>query len=251
MPLLGNGVLAIWNDIHPEQENEFLKWHVHEHIPDRIALPGFRRARRYIALNGTPKFFNFYETDWSTDLRSEAYHQSLDNPSEWTRRVVQHFTHTSRTLCKVALTLGQGEGAVIEALRLTTQLAAADFKRQIADLLDTMPHEYGVVGAHLLEGVPQGDPPHETAEMRLRGGVDETVAWVLLVEAVRADILEGLRQQDLCDSNLVKAGADPAIQRGIYALQFSLSKFEIENGGSGNPHPFLDAPTDTTTGDKA
>ena len=54
MALLGTGVLAIWNNIAPGWENEFLEWHVKEHIPERIGVKGFLRGRRYISVDGTP-----------------------------------------------------------------------------------------------------------------------------------------------------------------------------------------------------
>jgi hypothetical protein len=51
MGLLGKGVLAIWNGIAPEAEEDFVAWHVREHIPERVALSGFLRGRRYVALD--------------------------------------------------------------------------------------------------------------------------------------------------------------------------------------------------------
>lgn len=57
MGLLGKGVLAIWNGIAPEAEEDFVAWHVREHIPERVALSGFLRGRRYVALDGFPKYF--------------------------------------------------------------------------------------------------------------------------------------------------------------------------------------------------
>ena len=46
MPLLGSGVLAIWNGIDPEAEAEFVEWHVREHIPERVARKAIRGHRR-------------------------------------------------------------------------------------------------------------------------------------------------------------------------------------------------------------
>ena len=68
--LLGSAVLAIWNGIDADAEADFVRWHIKEHIPERVGLLGFRRGRRYVALEGTPKFFNFYETDNVEDRKS-------------------------------------------------------------------------------------------------------------------------------------------------------------------------------------
>jgi len=82
MGLLGKGVLAIWNGIAPEAEEDFVAWHVREHIPERLALPGFLRGRRYVALDGFPKYFNFYETTTADDLSSAAYRaRSMRRPT--------------------------------------------------------------------------------------------------------------------------------------------------------------------------
>ena len=99
MALAGKGVLAIWNGIAEEAESEFLSWHVREHIPERVAVPGFLKARRYVAVRGVPKYFNFYETETPADLGSPAYLARLNAPSDWTKRVVRHFSDTSRTAC--------------------------------------------------------------------------------------------------------------------------------------------------------
>lgn len=230
MALLGKGVLAIWNGIEPEAEEEFLRWHVHEHIPERVALPGFLRGRRYVAVDGTPKYFNFYETSQPADLVSQAYRTELDRPSEWTRSVVRSFTDTSRTICEVARSSGLGEGVFVEALRLETPLEAADFRRRLDEtVLPSVAGSAEVVGVHLLEG-QRGKGNGETAETRLRGGSDEVASWVLLVETVRSEAVEYLRRDLLCEEKLADAGA-AAVRRGLYALQFSLAKSELETTG--------------------
>lgn len=227
MSLLGKGVLAIWNGIEREAESEFLKWHVHEHIPERVALPGFLRGRRYVALDGDPKFFNFYETCRVSDLMSQAYLAELDRPSEWTKSVVRSFRNTSRTICAVSMTLGHGEGAFVETLRLETARDPSAFRRALADaVLLPASREAGIVGVHLLEG-QSGQNTGETAESRLRGGQDEAAAWVILIESVHRDAFETLRRSLLQDNRLSAAGAQLPVKRGLYALQFALAKAEL------------------------
>ena len=62
MSLAGQGALAIWNDIAPEGREVFFEWHGREHVAERLAIPGFLRCRRYVALRGSPEHFTFYET---------------------------------------------------------------------------------------------------------------------------------------------------------------------------------------------
>ena len=100
MSLLGGAVLAVWNDIAPEARSEFMEWHNREHIPERMAITGFRRGRRYIAREGAPEYFTLYEVDNEKIFASAEYLERLQNPSDWTRRVAnRYFSNNSRGVC--------------------------------------------------------------------------------------------------------------------------------------------------------
>ena len=225
MALLGTGVLAIWNGIAPEAEDDFVAWHVREHIPERVGLPGFLRGRRYVALDGHPKYFNFYETAAASDLSSPAYVARLNAPTAWTRRVVAHFTDTSRTICAVAWSLGTGEGGWIEAIVL--EAASPNFQKAMrAGLQPAVAALPGIVGLHLLEGQkPAGQA--DTAEKKLRGAPDVVAAWILLAEASDPETLASFRSGVGSTQALVACGAGDTIKRGLYQLQFALTKAEI------------------------
>ena len=147
MALLGGGVLAIWNGIATGYEDEFLEWHVKEHIPERIGVQGFLRGRRYFSVDGTPVYFNFYETETYQVLSSEPYLARLNDPTPWTRKVVSNFKDTSRTICDVAHSAGQGVAAWIETIQLQTSLDAAEFTRSMGgQLLPQIATSRGVTG---------------------------------------------------------------------------------------------------------
>lgn len=227
MALIGKGVLAIWNGIAPAAEDDFVAWHVREHIPERVGLPGFLRGRRYVALDGHPKYFNFYETETTADLASPAYQARLNAPSDWTRRVVAHFTGTSRTVCDVAWSLGTGEGGSIEAIVLDTVAAPATFRAALrAHLEGAIAATPGIVGLHLLEG-QAASGQGETAERKLRGAPDRLAPWILLVEASRSETLARFRSAAGSNAALAGCGAGATITRGIYQLQFALTKAEL------------------------
>ena len=63
MPLLGEGVAAIWHNVAPEVQDDYNHWHCYEHVPERVSIKGFLRGRRYVAIEGEPEFFHFYETE--------------------------------------------------------------------------------------------------------------------------------------------------------------------------------------------
>lgn len=231
MGLLGKGVLAIWNGIAPEAEEDFVAWHVREHIPERVGLPGFLRGRRYVAFDGFPKYFNFYETNTADDLSSAPYRARLNAPTEWTRRVVAQFRDTSRTICDVVLSLGAGHGGTVEALRLSTALPPQAFADRMARLMDQLLEAPGIVAAHLLQGRSDASSG-ASAEKILRGQPDQVADWILLIEGIGSDALFAMRLGGLGDATLIAAGAAPTIVRGCYQIQFDLSKAELADAKS-------------------
>jgi hypothetical protein len=227
MPLAGQGVLAIWNGIEDEAEADFVAWHVREHIPERVAMPGFLRGRRYIAVAGAPKYFNFYETESPETLVAPAYLERLDAPSDWTKRVVRHFRDTSRTVCSVAASLGVGDGAFVGTIRLMSRPAAGKLAEQVAtSVAQPMLAEPGIVAVHLLEG--QADSGGQTAEKALRDRPDQQAAWILLIEATDREPLERVFERHAFRDALAAAGADYGDNdRGVYRLQYALSRDQL------------------------
>jgi hypothetical protein len=68
------GVLMIKTDASPERETEWNHWYNTRHIPARIDnVPGFLSARRFVAVEGEPKYLTLYEMDSVDVLASEAY----------------------------------------------------------------------------------------------------------------------------------------------------------------------------------
>jgi hypothetical protein len=56
-------------DIDPAREAEFNTWYEAVHIPALLACPGWLSARRYLSLEGGPKYVAVYEVagDWVYD----------------------------------------------------------------------------------------------------------------------------------------------------------------------------------------
>lgn len=228
MALLGRGVLAIWNGIAAGYEGEFLEWHVKEHIPERVGVTGFLRGRRYFSVDGTPAYFNFYETETYQVLSSEPYLARLNDPTPWTRKVVSNFKDTSRTICDVAHSAGRGVAAWIETIQLQTSIDAAEFTRRMTgQLLPQIATSRGVAGVHLLRGVPEANKK-DTAEKAMRGVRDKEADWILLIEAVTAQSARDLRSGVAGDTSLAQHGAAGKPLRGLYQLDFALSRAELD-----------------------
>jgi hypothetical protein len=221
MALRGTGVLAIWNDVTAGGEDEFVAWHVREHIPERVSLPGFTRGRRYVALDGEPAFFNFYEGESAATFVSEAYKARLDDPTPWTRRVIATFLATTRTVCDVALSEGTGVGAFVETIRVSLAGDPADFLAGLGERMRTIRATGGIVGLHVLRGLAEASMGG-SVEKTIRSAPDAIADWVVLVEATDPEPLDGVRRSALAAADLVAIGADPGLARGIYRLQFAL-----------------------------
>lgn len=226
MALLGRGVLAIWNGIAAAAEEEFVRWHVREHIPERVGLGGFLRGRRYVAHSGRPKYFNFYETETPRTLQSEEYRARLNAPTPWTQSVVKEFRDTSRTICEVALSEGYGEGACVDAIQFKGAVNKTTLSGRFDQHMRQLLQQDGVVGAHLLVAADSG-PKVVTAESKLRAQPDAACEAIMLIEAVEIEFLERLRTEVTGSDMLCRASGASGVERGLYRLQYSLSHTEL------------------------
>ena len=82
------GFLLVMMQPPPAFEDEFNAWYDTEHIPERVAVPGFETGIRYVCVNGSPRFLAMYDTRDADVLSSPEYLRvSFDNSSPWTKRV--------------------------------------------------------------------------------------------------------------------------------------------------------------------
>ncbi len=183
MSLAGLGTVAIWHDLAPEAKDEFYEWHNREHMPERAGIPGFRRGRRYVAVEGAPEFFNLYEADSPEVLAGQDYLNRLNAPTEWTRRVVPSFRNVARSICRVAYTDGVGSGGIMLTQRFDIEPSAragtlaALRERSLPPLVARR----GIAGVHLCladEAVSRID----TAEKKARADTTRVPTWIVLIE---------------------------------------------------------------------
>jgi hypothetical protein len=82
----GTGLLMVWADVPADKEDEFNRWYNEEHLPERMAIPGFLSGARYEAVKGGPKHLAYYELESVAVLQTPAYKKVQANPTEWTKR---------------------------------------------------------------------------------------------------------------------------------------------------------------------
>ena len=220
MPLLGHAAVAMWWDIAPDVREEFQDWHSHEHFPERLAIPGFRRGSRWADAAGGPGFFVLYELETYETLTSRAYRARLDAPTPWSTKLMPHHLGMVRSQCRVAKSAGSGRGSVVLTLRLSPEPGRRDaLLAGLEDRLDPLPGQPGMVGAHLLRTETPPAPP--TREQRIRGG-DAEADWIVLVEGYDESALHALRRDALSDAALVDAGA-ASVVAGLYRLALGMT----------------------------
>jgi hypothetical protein len=100
------GLLAVWMDMPPAIEEDFNRWYNEEHLTDRMAFPGFMRVRRFVSVNGGPKYVALYDITEGA-MTSDAYMQARKNPTPWTQRVTAGVTTNIRNEYRLVKSIGE------------------------------------------------------------------------------------------------------------------------------------------------
>jgi hypothetical protein len=188
------GILAIFNDVALGRETEFEEWFQHEHLHERLAVPGFLLGRRHEAVQADRRYFIFYVT-WSADvLESVEYRSRVNNPTPMTRMIMSEiFKNMIRTVCHQTFRLGTMRGAVAVAARFNARPDESALQATLEKLVQDKAVACGEVwlAAHAGGGA-------QSEEERLRGG-DRRIEGCLLVETLRVQdgekIAEALSKQ--------------------------------------------------------
>jgi hypothetical protein len=81
------GLITVWLHVPPEREDEFNDWYTLEHLAHVTNLPGFTGARRYAAVDTTPKYLAWYETEDERVEPGPAFQHIVQHPTGWSRRI--------------------------------------------------------------------------------------------------------------------------------------------------------------------
>ena len=225
MALLGDAILAIWNDIAPGGDAEFNHWHISEHFPERLGVPGFLRGRRYDAVSGTPAYFTLYETESVGVLQSPGYLARLNAPTPWTTKCIQLFRNNRRSACRNTVSLGQGVGGALATLELAPVAGGDEPLRAwlAATALPALAGRPGITGAHLSEADVEMTVVR-TAEKKLLDKPDTLARWVVMVEGLDPETVAGACDAVLGDEALTRHGAAPDRSLAVYRLVYTLGR---------------------------
>jgi hypothetical protein len=233
--LMGGGALVLWLDVTPELDHETDGWYIDEHLPERIDIGGYLRARRYVAIEGAPAYLSLFESRTPAALASDGYLRLVGQLSEQSHRIRRGFSNVARNTFEVRQSCGRGIGAIVASLRLAPR-SAAETEAAVAALDAKVPNlmrHHGVVGVHWLQAAP--DVRARMDAVRATGQSDAIVDYALLIEATRPADVEAIRRDAVSTGGLEQSGwTDRGF--GIYSLMYEVSG--------------LNTGVDTTLGDR-
>jgi len=88
-------------------EYEFHDWYETDHIPARLRLQGFVRARRYEAIEGEPRYLACYEISGLDALRTPEYLALKASPGERTEHMLASVEGFTRYTCTLISDTGE------------------------------------------------------------------------------------------------------------------------------------------------
>ncbi len=223
MPLLGRAAMLLSFDVEPGAIAEHDLWHTHEHLPERLAIPGFLRGTRWVAAGAGPRYMVLYEVADLAVLNSAAYLARLNSPSPWTSRMMPHYRGMVRGLCAVLGSFGLGQGGAAALIRFAPAPARAAALRSwlLDQVLPALPALPGLGSAHLLQGA-QAAPM--TDEQRIRGA-DRTLDMALVVTGYD-ELAVAACARDLCRADALPAHGATEVDCTIYRLAYALGASE-------------------------
>lgn len=208
--MLGRAALLLFFDIADGAIAEHDDWHTHEHLPERLSIPGFLRGTRWVGLrSGQPRYFVTYEVRDLDVLTSAAYLARLNDPTPWTSKIMPHYRNMTRGFCTAAGRGGLGLGNTA----LVARFKPAGDPAGLRELLPGLAARPGLGGCYLFESAAAAPM---TREQSIRGK-DAGMDWVLVATGYDAEAVAALEHADLAHME----GAGFGLYRTDYALHES------------------------------
>jgi hypothetical protein len=222
MPIAGTGMLMTSMDIDAEHEREFNRWYDREHLAERVAIPGFVEARRYVAVDAAPKYLGLYSTENFDVLDSDAYRAALANQTEWSKSNIGRFRNMLRSVARITVSRGQGRGSALGLVRIRPPEGDAEPLREaIRALLDPGTLD-GIVSMHLMESDPRLSKPLTDDPAAPNPAARD---WYVLIDGTDPDAVAWLMAGRF-DAAIAAAGAT-LISAGTYRLMWDLAKSDL------------------------
>ncbi|WP_051241569.1 DUF4286 family protein [Azohydromonas australica] len=153
----GTGILMSSMQVLAQEEDDFNLWFDTEHLPERVAIPGFLDARRYESLGSPVRYLQIYNAVDFEALDSAPYRAALANQTAWSLHHIARFIEPTRVVGRLVHSRGQARGGAVALVRLRPKegVQMVPGLESYLQLLD-MP---GVLGVHFVEGDPELSKP--------------------------------------------------------------------------------------------
>ncbi len=209
----GEGFLAIWSDVEPARETDYLHWLTREHTAERLGVDGFVAVRVFRAMiENANRFLILYELATPDALAGKSYLDRLNAPTPWSQRIMPILRNFVRGGGRRRLSRGSGRGGYVAALPYSQ---APDGAEQLAGDLAGCDR---IAAVHLLE-TDQAKTSIQTSEKTLRSK-DQSFQSLLLVEGLdQAAIRDALSRLPV-----PLPGGAPAADLPLYTLIFALDR---------------------------
>jgi hypothetical protein len=226
MSLLGKAAVAMWWNVRLDQRSEFGDWHSHEHFPERMSIPGFRRGSRWTSTLDVEGFFVLYELEKYEILTSKGYLDRLNAPTVWSTKMMPHHLNMVRSQCRVGASFGGGVATSLATIRLSPEAGReTSLETAVLATLRELASTPGLTGAHLLiTDTPKTSVP--TTEQQIRG-LDGAADWIVLVSGYDPEIVELVISSKLPTPALRNLGAQENVTAGHYRLAFTMNPQDV------------------------
>jgi hypothetical protein len=221
MGLRGKGMLVVFSEVKARHERDFNEWYNREHIDERINMPGFRRARRYVAVRGAPKYLATYECERVSDLATPGYLAVLANQTPWTQAVMARFIHFKRMTLRMQVDRTHGIGGALAAIRF---VPGSGHRRILIDWLRNTAFPRAIKQPGML-GAAAGENDVDVANAPVQAkSMDNPKAdeaeWLVLLEGADAEAVGAAARQLFKLSTLRPFGVRAAPVIGTYRFLF-------------------------------
>ncbi len=226
MSLLGDAAVAMWWNVSPERRSEFGDWHSHEHFPERMSIPGFRRGSRWTSTLDAEGFFVLYELERYETLTSKEYLDQLNAPTPWSTKLMPHHRNMVRSQCRIAASFGGGVATSLVTIRLSPANGKeAGMKTALVASLRGLAAKPGLTGAHLLmTDTPRTSTP--TTEQQIRGS-DAAADWIILLSAYDPEVVQNVVADRFSSAALNLLGAREKSIMGRYKLSLAMTPLDL------------------------
>ena len=223
MPLAGKGMLLTSMNIEPSDEPEFNRWYDREHLEERVAIPGFLEARRYVAHQGNPKYLSLYSTETFEVLDSPGYRIALANQTAWSKTNIARFKNMIRGVARITVSHGTGRGAALGIIRLRPTAGGEDkLRTAVRDKLDPAKLD-GIISMHLIENDPVLSKPLTDDPSAPNPGAGD---WFILIDATDVSAVPSASVH-FTDNTAFKP---LVVSSGVYRLMWDIAKSDLPRG---------------------